>query len=88
MENRNKRGNNSGTDTLQFQESRILRWMDDIDLQETEEIFDFLTQEKEKFLSTHNITTNHANDAPAGDKTLTTTTTNIGLSINSTEQSP
>ena len=48
-------------DTIDPQENSILEWRDNIIGEEIEEIFDFLTKEKSKFLSGYNSSPNHVN---------------------------
>jgi len=52
---------NTETNHSYFQENDIAKWIDDIPYNETEEIFNFLTEERNKFLANHIDTTNHTN---------------------------
>ena len=46
-------------DTIHAKEDEISKWLDNITNNETEEIFNFLTEEKKNFVEKHNSTTHH-----------------------------
>jgi ribonuclease HI len=54
-----KQKTNRKPNNITFLEDDITRWMDNTTYSDTEEIFNFLTEERNKFLTEHNSITNH-----------------------------